>query len=235
MELKNKILKALGLSEEIKLGYQAKLEDGTIITSSADELAAGVDISILMEDGTSVPLPVGEYKTEDGTGFSVTEEGTVAEIYDEETEEEAPEEEVEAGKDKKDYQEEGEAPVEEVVEEAVAVIESNVDVVAEAINEATPDEVTPEIAQAAAEAAVAAITPVVEEEVALDSQIAELTKILKGELNSVKAKLKKIEKKAGGEPITANKFSKSETKKKVNKNNLSARDRFFYNLESIQN
>ena len=38
MEIKEKILKALGLSEEVKLGYQAKLEDGTIITSSSDEL-----------------------------------------------------------------------------------------------------------------------------------------------------------------------------------------------------
>lgn len=228
MEIKEKILKALGLSEEVQLGYQAKLEDGTIITSSSDELAAGVDISILMEDGTSVPLPVGEYKTEDGIGFSVTEDGTVAEIYEEETEE------VEAKKDDEEYEEEAPA-AEEVVEEAVAVIESNVDVVAEAINEATPEEVTPEIAQAAAEAAVAAITPVVEEEVALDSQITELTAILKGELNSVKAKLKKIEKTTGGEPVTANKFSKSETKKKVNVNNLSSRERFFYNLESIQN
>jgi len=227
MEIKDKILKALGLSEEVKLGYQAKLEDGTIITSSSDELAAGVDISILMEDGTSVPLPVGEYKTEDGIGFSVTEDGTVAEIYEEETEEET--EEVEAAEE--------EAPAEEApsVEEVVEVIETNVDVVAEAINEATPEEVTPEIAQAAAEAAVAAITPVVEEEVTLDSQIAELTAVLKGELESVKAKLSKMEKKAGGEPVTANKFSKTESKKKVNVNNLSARDRFFYNLENIQN
>jgi len=228
MEIKDKILKALGLSEEIKLGYQAKLEDGTIITSSADELAAGVDISILMEDGTSVPLPVGEYKTDDGVGFSVTDEGTVAEIYEEETEEET--EEVEAAEEETE-----ETPVEEVVEEAVAVIESNVDVVAEAINEATPEEVTPEIAQAAAEAAVAAITPVVEEEVALDSQIAELTAILKGELNSVKAKLSKIEEKAGGEPITANKFSKKTKEKKVNYKNLSSKERFFHNLENIQN
>lgn len=225
MEIKDKILKALGLSEEVKLGYQAKLEDGTIITSSSDELAAGVDISILMEDGTSVPLPVGEYKTEDGVGFSVTDEGTVAEIYEEETEEET--EEVEAAEEETE-----ETPS---VEEVVEVIETNVDVVAEAINEATPEEVTPEIAQVAAEAAVAAITPVVEEEVALDSQIAELTAVLKGELESMKAKLSKMENKAGGEPVTANKFSKTESKKKVNVNNLSSRDRFFYNLESIQN
>ena len=103
MELKTQILKALGLNkdEATNLEFQAKLIDGTIIVSSADELAAGVDIAILAEDGTTMPLPVGEYETEDGVGFSVEEEGVVAEIYETEeveTEEEevAPEEEVEA-------------------------------------------------------------------------------------------------------------------------------------------
>ena len=35
MDIKEQILKALGLSEEIKLEYQNKLEDGTIIVSTA--------------------------------------------------------------------------------------------------------------------------------------------------------------------------------------------------------
>ena len=105
MDIKTQILEALGLEPtKVSLEYQNKLEDGTIIVSTADELVAGVDISILTEDGTTIPLPVGEYKTEDGIGFSVEEEGTVAEIYEEETEEpteeEAPvEEEVAATED----------------------------------------------------------------------------------------------------------------------------------------
>ena len=235
MELKDKILKALGLEKEVKMGYQAKLEDGTIITSSADSLEAAVDVSILTEDGTTVPLPVGEYKTEDGVGFSVTEEGKVAEIYEGEEEDEKKEDEKkeEAKKEEKEYEEESPA-VEEVVEEAVAVIEDNTAAVAEAINEATPDEVTPEIAEKAAEAAVAVLAPAVEEEVSLDSQIAELTAILKGELNSVKAKLKKIEKTTGGDPVSTNKFSKNSKKKEFSKaaiNGMNARDRFFYHLQ----
>ena len=86
MELKEQILKALGLSaeEDVKLEYQSKLEDGTIIVSSADVLEAGVDISVLTEDGTTIPLPVGEYKTEDGVSFKVEEEGKVSEILEEE-------------------------------------------------------------------------------------------------------------------------------------------------------
>jgi len=94
MDLKQQILVALGLDkqEEVNLEYQAKLEDGTIIVSTADSLEAGVDISVLTEDGTTMLLPIGEYKTEDGLGFSVEVEGVVAEIMEEEAEEEEAEE-----------------------------------------------------------------------------------------------------------------------------------------------
>ena len=94
MDLKQQILVALGLDkqEEVSLEFQAKLEDGTIIVSTAESLEAGVDVSVLTEDGTTMLLPVGEYKTEDGQGFSVEVEGVVAEPY--ETEEEEVEEEM---------------------------------------------------------------------------------------------------------------------------------------------
>lgn len=94
MDLKQQILVALGLDkqEEVNLEYQNKLEDGTIIVSTADSLEAGVDISVLTEDGTTMLLPIGEYKTEDGQSFSVEVEGVVAEIMEEEVEEEEAEE-----------------------------------------------------------------------------------------------------------------------------------------------
>ena len=94
MDLKKQILVALGLDkqEEVNLEYQNKLEDGTIIVSTADSLEAGVDISVLTEDGTTMLLPIGEYKTEDGQSFSVEVEGVVAEIMEEEAEEEEAEE-----------------------------------------------------------------------------------------------------------------------------------------------
>jgi len=98
MDLKNQILVALGLDkEEVLMAYQAKLEDGTIITSTADELAPSVDISVLTEDGSVMLLPVGNYVLESGESFSVEEEGIVSEVFGaEDVEEEAPvEEEVE--------------------------------------------------------------------------------------------------------------------------------------------
>mgnify|MGYP003670820065 FL=1 len=89
MDLKEQILVALGLdkSEEVVMAYQAKSEDGTIFVSTADELAVGVDISVLTEDGTTILLPIGTYKTDTGVTFRVDEEGIVAEVMETETEE----------------------------------------------------------------------------------------------------------------------------------------------------
>jgi hypothetical protein len=94
MDLKNQILIALGLDSKIKLEWQSKSEDGTIFVSTADELATGVDISVLTEDGTTILLPIGSYTTEDGVTFRVEEEGVVAEVLESETEEVENEEEV---------------------------------------------------------------------------------------------------------------------------------------------
>ena len=90
MDIKEQILVALGLNkaeEEVKLAWQAKSEDGTIFVSTAEELEAGVDISVLTEDGTTILLPVGTYKTDTGVSFRIEEEGIVAEVMESETEE----------------------------------------------------------------------------------------------------------------------------------------------------
>ena len=102
MDIKEQILVALGLNkdEEVKLAWQGKSEDGTIFVSTAEELEAGVDISVLTEDGTTILLPIGTYKTDTGVSFRVEEEGVVAEVIESETEEE-----IEAGDDKEEKEE----------------------------------------------------------------------------------------------------------------------------------
>jgi hypothetical protein len=100
MDLKEKILVALGLDkEETKLGFQAKSDDGTIFVSTAEELEAGVDISVLTEDGTTIAVPAGTYKLDTGVSFRVEDEGIVAEVLQSETEEEDTTEEVEAAEE----------------------------------------------------------------------------------------------------------------------------------------
>ena len=118
MDIKEQILVALGLNkteEEIKLAWQSKSEDGgTIFVSTAEELEVGVDVSVLLEDGTTVLLPIGTYKTDTGVTFRVEEEGIVGEVMESETEEEVTEEDLSeevndtelAEEDKDEYDEE---------------------------------------------------------------------------------------------------------------------------------
>ena len=105
MDLKKQILVALGLDKQdsVKLEFQAKLEDGTIIVSTAKTLEAGSDISVLTEDGSTMLLAVGKYKTEDGLAFSVDKEGIVAELYKDEMEDDGKEADVDdwAGMEKR--------------------------------------------------------------------------------------------------------------------------------------
>ena len=102
MDLKSQILTALGIDKTINLEWQSKLEDGTIVVSTAETLEAGVDASVLTEDGTTIPLPIGTYKTEDGVSFRIEEEGVVAEVMESETEE-VVEEEMEEEADVQDW------------------------------------------------------------------------------------------------------------------------------------
>jgi len=96
MDIKEQILVALGLDkgEEVSLAWQAKSEDGTIFVSTAEELTEGVDVSVLTEDGTTILLPIGTYKTDTGVTFVVSEEGIVDSVSESETEEEVVEEEM---------------------------------------------------------------------------------------------------------------------------------------------
>ncbi len=241
MDIKNQIRQALGLAKAIKLEAEGKLADGTIIVSDT-AFEAGANVMILAEDGSTLPLPAGEYEMADGTSFSVVEDGIIGEIYEEETEEET--EEVEAAEEEAPAEDgaSSEEVVEEVVEEAVAVIEDNTAAVAEAINEATPEEVTPEIAEVAAEAAVAVLVPAVEEEVTLSKEMKMVLSIIRKELDEIR-KPKKVSKKKfkkakpDGKPVQSKKFSSNNKRKSAIKElssteyrALTTRERYLHNL-----
>ena len=121
MDLKEQILVSLGLNKSVKLAWQEKAEDGTIFVSEADELIAGVDISVLTEDGTTILLPVGTYRTESGLAFRVDEDGVVAEVLETE---EVVEEELAEEADVQDW--EGMEKRIKNLEDAVADLKSRV-------------------------------------------------------------------------------------------------------------
>ena len=244
MDIKEQILTALGLSAEtVDLAYQAKLEDGTIIVSEGDTLTEGGDVSVLATDGSTMKLPAGEYKVEDGTTFTVVEEGIVDSITTA-TEESEETEEVEAGKDKEKKYEDEDAPAEAVVEEVIDEVGGAVAEVAEAIDDATGDEITPAIAEQAAEIAVAIVEEKIEE-VAMAKQIRVILEATKKELTSLKSELKETKDKVkelsdmpSDEGIKLNKFSSNngiEELSKTEYNSLTSSQRFYYNLKREKN
>jgi len=219
MELKEQILKALGLSSEVKFEVQAKLVDGTIIVSTADALAEGVDISVLTEDGTTIELPIGEYETEDGVTFVVEEAGVIATIGEAEVvEEEAPvEEEVEAAEE--------ELSEFDSLEKRIANLEV---VIAELKGDTEGEE---ELAEETTEEE---ITEPSENPRTVTTKTTEVVEFSVEELKAENERLKtELAKQPAGTPVSTNKFT--ETKRTVSKtdlNKMSPQERFLYNINN---
>jgi hypothetical protein len=220
MDLKEQILVALGLKkeeQEVNLGWQSKAEDGTIFVSTLDALEVGGDIAVLTEDGSTIPVPAGEYYTPDG-GFKVVEDGVIAEVLEaeaveEETEEVVEEEVVEAAEDEGDM-ETRLASLEKAVSELMEKL-------AEDKTEYKEEEVEVEKEVEASE--VRGTTP----KSIKTTEVVEFEN-LKAENEKLKAELSK---KPADSPINTNKFSSEKwvaTKKDLSK--MSQQDRFLYNL-----
>ena len=225
MDLKEKILVALGLDKEVQLGWQGKSEDGTIFVSTAEELEAGVDISVLTEDGTTILLPVGTYKTDDGLSFRVEEEGIVAELIESETEEEDTTEEVEAAEeDKEDYEEEADVADWKGMEKRIENLEIAVAKLKE--GKVGGDDEVEEMAEEVTEPGKNPKTITTKEVVEFSAE--EELENLKAENEKLKTELAESPAEA---PLNTNKFSSERTelsKKEYNK--LSKQEKFLYKL-----
>jgi len=88
-DLPNQIKLALTPKQEIKLGSVKTANGELTIEYDGEALMVGQSAWITAEDGTKVPVPVGEHPLEDGTVLIVTEEGVVAEVKAVASEEEA--------------------------------------------------------------------------------------------------------------------------------------------------
>jgi hypothetical protein len=222
MDLKEQILVALGLKkeeQEVNLGWQSKAEDGTIFVSTLDALEVGGDIAVLTEDGSTIPVPAGEYYTPDG-GFKVVEDGVIAEVLEaeaveEETEEVVEEEVVEAAEDEGD------------METRLASLEKAVSELMEKLAEDEPEykeeKEEVEVEEEVEASEVRGTTP----KSIKTTEVVEFES-LKAENERLKAELSK---KPADSPINTNKFSSEKwvaTKKDLSK--MSQQDKFLYNL-----
>ena len=226
MDIKEQILVALGLNkaeESIKLEWQSKGEDGTIYVSTAEELEAGVDISVLTEDGTTIPLPAGTYKTDTGISFRVEEEGVVAEVIESETEEEVTEEEVEAaelGEDRGEDDDEVAVDDWEGMEKRIKNLEDAIADIKAKLGEGDSEDVemTEEAPEPSTNPKSIKTTEVVEFSV----------EELKAENEKLKAELAAT---PADEPINTNKFSSEKPRmSKAAYDRLSKRERILMNL-----
>ena len=211
MDIKTKIRIALGLeNEEVQFAMEDKLKDGTIIVSQADELAEGVEVAILSEDGEQMPIPVGSYETESGVGFVVEEEGVVAKVEEQAEEDE----EDEMGKDKdKDYEDEEV----EMSEEQAMLFQEIGAVVKELLEEGRKD-----ITRINSE-----LDEIRNENFAKDEAIVELQE------ENVKLS-KELNETPSSEPVKLNKFKKDTNKVQLSTaeyNKLSRKEKYWYNLK----
>ena len=113
----NKVRVLLGLEVELE---SMKLEDGVTVID-AEVFEAGESAFIMTEDEQKIPLPVGEYKLEDGKMLVVAEEGIISEMKEGEEE---PKEEEEAPEVEAEVEAEAEAPVSEEAKPVKKTIES---------------------------------------------------------------------------------------------------------------
>jgi len=228
MDIKEQILVALGLNkaeDEIKLAWQAKSEDGTIFVSTAEELESGVDISVLTEDGTTIPLPIGTYKTAEGVSFRVEDEGVVAEVIESETEEEveASEEVEEMGEDRGEDDDEASVDDWEGMEKRIKNLEDAVSDLKKQIGE------TGDVEEMAEEVTEPSKNPktITTKEVVEFSAEEELEK-LKAENEKLKTELAESPADA---PINTNKFSSERpTPTAQDFRRMTSQEKFLYNL-----
>ena len=213
MDLKTRIRVALGIEEETtQLAYEGKLADGTIIVSEADALAEGVAVSVLVEDGTQIPLPVGEYATEDNVEFVVEEEGVIASMKEEAEEEE---EDMGGHEDDEMYKDK-----EEMSDEHAELFNEIGSVVKELLEEVKND-----ISRLTAE-----LDELRGENLAKDENIAELQE----ENTELSKQVKELGSEAADNPVAMKKFNKNKSVglSKGEYNRLSRKEKFYYNLNN---
>jgi len=192
------------VDERAELYKEARLEDGRVVATEADEFSAGASVRVLSDDGEAAPLEAGSHQLSDGGEITVDAESKVEMMEDEE-------EKVEAAEHEEDK------------DEMAAVKAALVDKFM----------ISEEVAQEIVEVVSAALKPMVEEEVEaseepkkeeMSSHLSDLTHEMAVALEAINTRLSKLEEAPAAQPERV--LPKAEFSQEVNPN-LKGVDRAF--------
>ena len=74
------------VQERQDLYAEARLNDGRVIATEAEQFSAGASVRVLSEDGEAAPLEAGTYELSDGGEVTVDAESNVVEMMDDKEE-----------------------------------------------------------------------------------------------------------------------------------------------------
>lgn len=195
------------VDERAELYKEARLEDGRVVATEAEEFSAGADVRVLSDDGEAAPLEAGSHQLSDGGEITVDADSKVEMMEDEE-------EKVEAAEHEEDK--------DEMAAVKAALVEKFM--------------ISEEVAQEIVEVVSAALKPMVEEEVEASeepkkeemSMQVEMAHEMATALEAINKRLETLENAPAAEPDRV--LAKAEFKKETNPN-LSGVDRA-YNIIS---
>ena len=183
------------VDERAELYKEARLEDGRVVATEAEEFSAGADVRVLSDDGESAPLEAGSHQLSDGGEITVDADSKVEMMEDEE-------EKVEAAEHEEDK--------DEMAAVKAALVEKFM--------------ISEEVAQEIVEVVSAALKPMVEEEVEASeepkkeemSMQVEMAHEMATALEAINKRLETLENAPAAEPDRV--LAKAEFKKETNPN-----------------
>ena len=196
-------------AERQNLYAEARLNDGRVIATEAEQFSAGAPVRVMSEDGEATTLEAGQYELSDGGQVTVDENSAVVEMMDEKEEEK-----VEAQEEEKDEMAAVKAALVEkfqiTPEVAAEIVEVVKDAMAPAEVEAEEEKKEEEMEE--------------EKKEEMSSHLSDLTHEMAVALEAINTRLSKLEEAPAAQPERV--LPKAEFSQEVNPN-LKGVDRAF--------
>ena len=180
------------VQERQDLYAEARLNDGRVIATEAEQFSAGASVRVLSEDGEAAPLEAGTYELSDGGEVTVDAESNVVEMMEDEEKTEAAEHEEE-----KDEMSAVKAALVEHFQISEEVAEQIVEVVKDAMK---PEEVEAEEEKKEEEMEEEEKEEMSEEKTEMSSHVQDLTHEMAVALEAINKRLEKLEEAPAAQP-----------------------------------